>query len=151
MTYFNSLGPSDAIWQQKTGSNIGSGNGLVPDGTKPLPEPMLTYHQWHSSMGYFTAGISAINHCNWLEKYSSKISLKSPRPHWVNKLVPGRFGCHIKNTIFNYILVFSLTDNFSTFKPSYDNYYSVLTYASVISGIEMSPGASLLQCRKRER
>ena len=22
--------------------NIGSGNGLVPDGTKPLPEPMLT-------------------------------------------------------------------------------------------------------------
>ena len=26
--------------------NIGSGNGLLPDGTKPLPEPMLTYHQW---------------------------------------------------------------------------------------------------------
>ena len=24
--------------------NIGSGNGLVPDGTKPLPEPMLTDH-----------------------------------------------------------------------------------------------------------
>ena len=23
--------------------NIGSGNGLSPDGTKPLPEPMLTY------------------------------------------------------------------------------------------------------------
>ena len=22
--------------------NIGSGNGLVPDGTKPLPEPILT-------------------------------------------------------------------------------------------------------------
>ena len=31
--------------------NIGSGNGLLPDGTKPLPEPMLTDHrevQWHS-------------------------------------------------------------------------------------------------------
>ena len=26
--------------------NIGSGNGLLPDGTKPLPEPMLAYHQW---------------------------------------------------------------------------------------------------------
>ena len=25
--------------------NIGLGNGLLPDGTKPLPEPMLTYHQ----------------------------------------------------------------------------------------------------------
>ena len=25
--------------------NIRSGNGLLPDGTKPLPEPMLIYHQ----------------------------------------------------------------------------------------------------------
>ena len=25
--------------------NTGSGNGLLPDGTKPLPEPMLAYHQ----------------------------------------------------------------------------------------------------------
>ena len=25
--------------------NIDSGNGLLPDGTKPLPEPMLTYHE----------------------------------------------------------------------------------------------------------
>ena len=24
--------------------NIGSGNGLLPDGTKPLPEPLLTDH-----------------------------------------------------------------------------------------------------------
>ena len=27
---------------------IGWGNGLVPDGTKPLLEPMFTYHQWGS-------------------------------------------------------------------------------------------------------
>ena len=26
--------------------NISSGNGLLPDGTKPLPEPMLTDHLW---------------------------------------------------------------------------------------------------------
>ena len=25
--------------------NIDSGNGLLPNGTKPLPEPMLTDHQ----------------------------------------------------------------------------------------------------------
>ena len=25
--------------------NIGSGNGLLPDGTKPLPEPMSSYDQ----------------------------------------------------------------------------------------------------------
>ena len=24
---------------------LSSGNGLLPGGTKPLPEPMLTYHQ----------------------------------------------------------------------------------------------------------
>ena len=38
--FINSLGISDTNWV-----NIGSGNGLLPDGTKPLPEPMLTYHQ----------------------------------------------------------------------------------------------------------
>ena len=26
--------------------NIGSDNGLLSDGTKPLPEPILIYHQW---------------------------------------------------------------------------------------------------------
>ena len=26
--------------------NTSSGNGLLPDGTKPLPEPMLTYELW---------------------------------------------------------------------------------------------------------
>ena len=30
--------------------NIGSGNGLVPDGTKPLPETMLTSHPKYSSI-----------------------------------------------------------------------------------------------------
>ena len=34
--------------------NIGSGNGLLPDGTKPLPEPMFTNHQWQSPEGNFT-------------------------------------------------------------------------------------------------
>ena len=28
--------------------NIGSGNGLLPEDTNPLPEPMLTYHQLDS-------------------------------------------------------------------------------------------------------
>ena len=28
--------------------NTSSGNGFVPDGTKSLPEPVLTYHQWAS-------------------------------------------------------------------------------------------------------
>ena len=38
--------------------NIGLGNGLLPDGTKPSTEPMSTYHQWvllrQSPEGNFT-------------------------------------------------------------------------------------------------
>ena len=33
--------------------NIGSGNGLVPSGNKPLPEPMLTKYNdaiWHQKV-----------------------------------------------------------------------------------------------------
>ena len=43
-----SLWPSEAIWRQPIRVKIGSGNGLLPDGTKPLPKPMLTYHKRHS-------------------------------------------------------------------------------------------------------
>ena len=41
---FNSLWPTDAMWSYKPGSKFFSGNGLLPDGTKLLPEPILTYH-----------------------------------------------------------------------------------------------------------
>ena len=42
----NSLRLSDATYMVSgILVNIGSGNGLLPDSTKPLPEPMLTYHQ----------------------------------------------------------------------------------------------------------
>ena len=33
-----------AIWRHKS-VNTDSGNGLLPDGTKPLPGPVLTYHR----------------------------------------------------------------------------------------------------------
>ena len=41
----NSLWPSDANMVTWIWVNLGSGNGLLPDGTKPLPEPMLTDHK----------------------------------------------------------------------------------------------------------
>ena len=44
-SFFNSLWPSNNTWQHGIWVNIGSGNGLLPDGTKPLPEPMSTEHQ----------------------------------------------------------------------------------------------------------
>ena len=46
VTYFNSLWLSDTTHAWWVFVNIGSGNGLLPDGIKPSPEPMLTYHQY---------------------------------------------------------------------------------------------------------
>ena len=46
-TFLNQL--TVAYWRHMATQmwvNTGSGNGLVPDGTEPLPEPMLTSHQW---------------------------------------------------------------------------------------------------------
>ena len=39
----NSVWPSGAIWWQIQ-VNIGTGNGLLPDGNKLVPQPMLTSH-----------------------------------------------------------------------------------------------------------
>ena len=51
--------------------NIGSGNGLLPDGTKPLPKPMLTDHQWDlvtSSFGAISQDILKISVLNMSSK-----------------------------------------------------------------------------------
>ena len=66
--------------------NIDSGNGLLPDGTKPLPEPMLTDHQW-SSVAFILVQFhkTCLNHQSqksvW--KLQHKISFKFPRGQWV--------------------------------------------------------------------
>ena len=46
-------------WWVNIGSGNGSGNGLVPDSTKPLPEPMLTDHQW-SPVVFTRAGVKYV-------------------------------------------------------------------------------------------
>ena len=61
---------------------IGSGNGLLPEGTKPLPEPMLTNHQW--GLMAFTS-----RQFHWkctrfeFENNYFKITAASPRGQWV--------------------------------------------------------------------
>ena len=40
--YVNLLWPTNAIWWHRSGSTLA--HCLLPDGTKPLPKPMLTYH-----------------------------------------------------------------------------------------------------------
>ena len=62
--------------------NIGSGNGLVPSGTKPLPEPMLTQ----------------------ISRYGVT------RPQWVNSLVPERCDNKVKNLIFKLLLQIDIID-----------------------------------------
>ena len=70
--------------------NTGSGNGLLPDGTKPLPEPMLTYHQqgpvaffwWH----YHKKIWRNQSVKQKIEDYFFKITLRSPSGQWVKDI-----------------------------------------------------------------
>ena len=45
--------------------NIGSGNGLLRDGTKPLPEPMLTDQQCFIMTEFC---LEAVNFHEWVHK-----------------------------------------------------------------------------------
>ena len=85
---FNSLWPSDAIWWHRSVNiNISSGNGLLPDGTKPLPEPMLTHHQ-RGSVAFFKEqfrwNCSRRQFKKWVWKlHTFNITSTSPRGQWV--------------------------------------------------------------------
>ena len=41
---FNPMTPSDVMWDHQL-VNTASGNGLTPDGTKQLPQPMFDFNQ----------------------------------------------------------------------------------------------------------
>ena len=70
--------------------NIGSGNGLVPDVTKSLPEPMLACYQWGSvaftreAVSNFTVSAQPTTlHCEF-KNDTYKITVVSPSGQWVN-------------------------------------------------------------------
>ena len=81
--------------------NICSGNGLLPDGNKPLPEPMLTYHQSGPetfTWGQFTRDTWAINYYNRLEnhlRFHSSLPGVNEFTHWPlgdpNKILDNQF------------------------------------------------------------
>ena len=113
---FNPLRPSDAIWWQEVWVNIGSGNGLVPNGTKPLPKPMLTNHQWCAvahSWGQFhwkwSRYLSLIHVCVWK---LLKIAAASSRGQWVKNHGPGwmpqQNGQHFAQDIFKYFFLMKI-------------------------------------------
>ena len=74
---FNSLRPSDTIWWQIY-VNIGSSNDLLPDGTKPLPQPMLTSSE--GSSGVLVRSISYELLKNQIHEVSLKIALLKSFP-----------------------------------------------------------------------
>ena len=61
---------------------IASDNGLLPDGTKPLPEPMLTLISevlWHSLESNFTVSVEATILHNEFENHTFEITATPPR------------------------------------------------------------------------
>ena len=86
MMPFNSLGPSDAIWRQRSGSTLAQVMAcclMAP--SHYLNQCWLTISKikWRSSKGKFTRDTSAINHWNYLWNQVPRISFKFPRGQWV--------------------------------------------------------------------
>ena len=87
--------------------NIGSGNGLMPDGTKSLPEPMLTYHQYGpvaraGASTRFTSTSTSTSTCNMCEyKYKSEYLIITWVRVRVRVLVNEYEYCSIINILYN--------------------------------------------------
>ena len=88
--WVNSLWPSDNIEDMvtKIHINTGSGNGLLLDSTKPLPEPMLTHNHrsplgLHLKANFIGKSLRYIQQ-NFIWKSHFKIFTIFPRGQWVN-------------------------------------------------------------------
>ena len=67
--------------------SIGSGNGLVPSGTNPLPEPMLTPIKavlWHPPYSNSTIDVHEVNLQHVQGHYTIKIATTSLKRKYVN-------------------------------------------------------------------
>ena len=58
--------------------NFGSNNVFLPDGTKPIPESVLTYY-YYSPESSATASVQTTILYNEVENYAVKITSASPR------------------------------------------------------------------------
>ena len=105
--------------------NIGWGNGWVPSGNKPLPEPMLTQAftrpQWVklTNLPYIIVDLLSVElkkydfynqiwKSFWENALNNVIYLKWSclfRPQWVNSSPPEQKGCHFADDIFGCIFV----------------------------------------------
>ena len=83
----NSLGPSDAIWRQRSGSTLAEVMACCLTAPSHYLNQcwfIISTVEWHSSKAKFTRDKLAINHWNYLENQVPKISFKFPRGQWVN-------------------------------------------------------------------
>ena len=71
--------------------DIGSGSGLMSDGSKSLPDPMCTNHQ-HGILALIWGSFRL-----WyeFENYQFKIEATFPRDQWVNNVLTA-INCHLK-------------------------------------------------------
>ena len=96
--------------------NIGSGNGLLPDGTKPLPEPMLTDHQWSPVtfiLGQFHK--RCLNHQSLKSVWKLRLKFNSNLPG-ANELIEERIqSC--KGEVFNSLSVMVHTGSGNCLSP----------------------------------
>ena len=81
--WVNSLWPRDSICRHCPVSTYASSNSFLSDSTKPLPESMLSYHQYNHLRTILQKlpqpPITKINFGNYL----SQTSFKFPRGQWV--------------------------------------------------------------------
>ena len=93
--------------------NIGSGNGLFPDCTKPLPEPMLTDHQWSPS-----------------DIHTRAISQQMPQPS-ITKI-------RLKITYLNFHSNFPGANEINNFGDQLSNTSSVLPKQSAVDQVDVA-------------
>ena len=76
--------------------NIGLGNGLLPDGTKPLAEPVLINHQWKRVT--FTWGQFHRNDiCLWYDFENNSFKITATMS--LKKYCPERFRCYLRDRL----------------------------------------------------
>ena len=89
--------PSNAIWRHIDLGSISSGNRLLPDGTKPLPEPMLTYHRkglMAFTPGHFHGQYAKYQSLKWIWILLESTAVATNLPE-ANEMTFNRFGSMI--------------------------------------------------------
>ena len=109
VTFKAVLGPSDTIWRQRSGSTF------VQVMACYLTAPshylnrcwlIISKALWHSSDAIIVRRSEDTNQQNKIENYIFRITFRSPRGEWVNKIYEGSQGCRVAVGVFNMIFVY---------------------------------------------